>query len=120
MSNTLKRRLLKGTALTVDVLPPFIATIAQFPIWIEKSADATLSGVFIVLAFLSCIPFLKQIKAFIKSPSVPILWLVMFVFLTALSNIISQMIVVCFVGAISNAVGAIIYKLGDSIDREDK
>lgn len=120
MSTTLKRRLLKGTGLAVDVLPPFIATIAQFPIWVEQSADATVSGVFLVLAFLSCIPFIKQIKAFIKSPSVPVLWLVMFVLLTALNNIISQMIVVCFVGTISNTIGTLLYKLGDSIDREDK
>lgn len=120
MSNTLKRRMLKGTALGIDVLPPFIATIAQFPIWVEQSADATVSGIFILLAFLSCIPFMKQIKAFIKSPSVPVLWLIMFALLTALNNIISQMIVVCFVGTISNTIGTLIYKIGDSIGREDK
>ena len=120
MSNTLKRRLIKITALAIDILPPFIATLTQFPIWVEKGADATVSGLFIVFAFLCCLPFVKQIKAFIKSPSVPILWLCLFVILSALNNIISQMIVVCFVGLISNTIGAIIYKLADSKDRKDE
>ena len=120
MSNTLKSRALKSTALVIDVLPPFIATLVQFPVWVEQSADATISGIFLVLAFFSCIPFIKQIKAFIKSPSVPIMWLVMFIFLTALNNIINEMIVVCFVGTISNTIGTLVYKLGDSVNREDE
>lgn len=120
MSNTLKRRMIKGSALVIDIVPPLIATLAQFPIWVDKSADATISGLFIVLAFFSCLPFIKQIKAFMRSPSVPILWLVMFIMLTALNNIIEQMIVVCFVGLISNIIGMLLYKLGDVYNREEE
>lgn len=120
MSNTLKRRMIKGSALVIDIVPPFIATLAQFPIWVDKSADATISGLFIVLAFFSCLPFIKQIKTFMRSPSVPILWLVMFIMLTALNNIIEQMIVVCFVGLISNIIGMLLYKLGDVYNREEE
>lgn len=119
MSNTLKRRMLKGTAITIDIVPPFIATLAQFPIWVEESADATVSGLFIVLTFFSCLPFIRQIKAFMRSPSIPILWTVMFVMLSALSNIIDQMVVVCFVGMISNVIGTLVYKWGDSYNREE-
>ena len=120
MSNTLKRRMIKGTALAIDIVPPFIATLAQFPIWVDKSADATVSGLFIVLAFFSCLPFIKQIKAFMRSPSIPILWMVLFVMLSALSNIIDQMVIVCFVGMISNIIGTLLYKLGDRYNREDE
>ena len=120
MSNTLKRRMIKGTALTIDIVPPFIATLAQFPIWVDKSADATVSGLFIVLAFFSCLPFIKQIKAFMRSPSIPILWMVLFVMLSALSNIIDQMVIVCFVGMISNIIGTLLYKLGDRYNREEE
>lgn len=120
MSNTLKRRMIKGTALAIDIVPPFIATLAQFPIWVDKSADATVSGLFIVLAFFSCLPFIKQIKAFMRSPSIPILWMVLFVMLSALSNIIDQMVIVCFVGMISNIIGTLLYKLGDRYNREEE
>lgn len=117
MSDVAKSRLLKVLALTLDIFPPLIATLTQFPVWVEQSAEATVSGVVLVLAFFSCIPFIKHIKAFIKSPSVPVMWLIIFVFLTLLQNIISQMIVVCFVGVISNTIGTIIYKIGDNLNK---
>lgn len=117
MSDKAKSRALKVTALTIDVSAPLIATLTQFPIWIEKSAEATVSGVFLLLAFLSCIPFLKHIKRFLKSPSIPIVWLVLFIMLTMLNNIINQMIVVAFIGVISNTIGTCIYKWGDKIGK---
>jgi hypothetical protein len=113
MSDVAKGRLLKVLALTLDVSAPLIATVSQFPVWIEHSAEATVSGVVLILAFFSCIPFLKYIISFLKSPSVPVLWLVIFALLSLLNNIIDQMIVVCFVGLISNSIGALIYKLGE-------
>jgi hypothetical protein len=113
VSDTTKGRVLKAIALAIDILAPLIATLTQFPIWINKSSEATVSGVVILLAFFSCIPLLKHIKAFLKSPSIPIIWLVMFVMLTLLNSIIDQMIVVCFIGVISNTIGTIIYKIGE-------
>lgn len=113
MSDITKGRVLKISALTIDILAPLVATLTQFPIWIDKSAEATVSGVAMLLVFFSCIPALKYIKAFIKSPSVPIVWLVVFVMLTMLSNIIDQMIVVAFIGVISNTLGTILYKIGE-------
>lgn len=113
MSDITKGRVLKISALTIDILAPLVATLTQFPIWIDKSAEATVSGVAMLLVFFSCIPALKYIRAFIKSPSVPIVWLVVFVMLTMLNNIIEQMIVVAFIGTISNTIGTVLYKLGE-------
>lgn len=115
MSNAAKGRIFKATGLTLDIVAPLIATVSQFPVWIEHSAGATVSGVVLLLAFFCCIPFLKHITAFLKSPSIPILWLVIFVLLTLLNNIIDQMIVVCFVGVISNSLGTFLYKIGEKI-----
>lgn len=115
MSNAVKGRIFKATGLTLDIVAPLIATVSQFPVWIEHSAGATVSGVVLLLAFFCCIPFLKHITAFLKSPSIPILWLVIFVLLTLLNNIIDQMIVVCFVGVISNSLGTFLYKIGEKI-----
>jgi hypothetical protein len=113
VSDLAKGRVLKISALTIDILAPLVATLTQFPIWIDKSAEATVSGVAMLLVFFSCIPALKYIKAFIKSPSVPIVWLVVFVMLTMLNNIIDQMIVVAFIGVISNTLGTMLYKIGE-------
>ena len=115
MSDAAKGRLLKAFALFLDISAPLVATVTQFPVWIGHSAEATVSGVVLILAFLSAIPFFKHIKAFIKSPSVPVLWLIVFVLLSLLNNIIDQMIVVCFVGVISNTIGTFIYKIGEKL-----
>ena len=107
MKNTTKGKIIKGTALTIDVAAPLVATICQFPVWVEKSSSAPISGVFLVFAFLSCIPFLSQIKTWLKSPSVTVLWCVFLVLFTLLRNIIDQMWIICLVVVISNCVGSI-------------
>lgn len=118
MKNTTKGKIIKYSALTVDVVAPLMATLSQFPIWVEKSSQATISGLFLVFAFLSCIPFLSQIKNWLKSPSAPIMWLVFFVIFKCLSNIIDQMSFICIVGAVANFGGAGLYKLGNSIENK--
>ena len=119
MKNTTKGKIIKGAALTIDVVSPLIATICQFPVWVEKSSSATISGVFLVFAFLSCLPFLNQIKTWLKSPSVPVLWCVFLVLFTLLRNIIDQMWIICFVGVISNYAGSFIYKIGEGIGQKN-
>lgn len=119
MTNASKGRIIKAVALLFDILPPLIATIAQFPIWVETSAEATISGIVIVLSFISVIPLLKHIKSFLKSPSIPILWLIGFILLKVMQSIIDEIVVVCFVGLISNLIGAIIYKIGSAISKKE-
>lgn len=115
MKNTTKGNILKAIAIVIDVGAPLLATLTQFPVWVDRSSEATFSGVFLLFAFLSCLPFLKSIKTYFRSPAVWMIWLILFVLLFALSNIIEEMLVVCFVGLISNCIGALIYKLGKNI-----
>lgn len=121
MKNATKGKVIKGAALTLDVSAPLVATICQFPIWVEKSSAATISGVFLLFAFFSFIPFLGQIKKWLQSPSVPMLWFFFLIAFTALRNIIDQMWFICLIGVLSNSVGSIIYKSGTVIgDKPDK
>lgn len=117
MTNATKGKLLHGTAIAIDVGVPLTATLTQFPVWVEQSSEATVSGLFLVMALLSCIPFIKQIKEFMKNPSAPILWSVLFVGLAALQNIIGEIVVVAFSGMVANLAGAGIYKLGDIVSK---
>jgi uncharacterized membrane protein len=115
MMNSTKGKIIKGTALAIDVISPLVATLTQFPAWVEQSSSATVSGLFLLFALVSVLPFINQIKEWLKSPSVTVLWCVFFVLVALLRNIIDQMWVICLVGAISNGVGSIIYKVGDSV-----
>ena len=119
MKNTTKGKIIKGCAVGLDVAAPLAATFTQFPLWVEQSSEATMSGLFLVFAFLSALPFIKQIKAYFKSPSVWVVWVILFVLFILLRNIINEMIIVCFVGVLSNIVGTCIYNLGKAIGDKD-
>lgn len=113
MTKKTKGNIIKALAVIMDVSVPLGATISQFPAWIDKSSEATMSGLFLVFAFLSCLPFIKQIKEYFRSPSVWVVWVLLLVLFVCLRNIIDQMVVVCFFGAVANVVGSLIYKAGD-------
>ncbi len=117
-----KRRLLKALALFIDVGAPLAATVTQFPIWVERSAGATVSGLFVVFLLLSAIPLFKHFKRFLKNPSAPLMWGLIFGFLAALHTIIDEMLIISMVGLVSNLVGWVLFKLagkGESKEMED-
>lgn len=116
MQRTTKGKILKISALVLDVGAPLAATVSQFPVWVDRSAGATVSGLFVLFALLSAIPFFKQIKAYFKSPSVWVMWCIILVALVALRAIIDEIIVICLIGAAANVIGAGLYKLGDHFD----
>lgn len=116
MKRTTKGKIFKISALVLDVGAPLAATVSQFPVWVDRSAGATVSGLFVLFALLSAIPFFKQIKAYFKSPSVWVMWCIIFVALIALRAIIDEMLVICAIGALANVIGAGLYKLGDKYD----
>ena len=119
MKNATRGKIIKGCAVGLDVAVPAITAMTQFPVWVEKSSEATVSGLFLFFAVLSCIPFINQIKQFMKSPSVPVLWIVLLVAFVAIRNIIDEAIVICFFGAIANIIGAGIYKIGDVVGKRE-
>lgn len=107
----MKRQTLKAIALALDVGGPLVATMTQFPLWIERSSEATVSGLFLFFAILSAVPAYKAARRMLRSPSAPIMWLILFVFLIALQAIISEMVIIAFVGLISNTIGFVLFKL---------
>lgn len=115
MTNKTRGTIIRVTATVVSVGAPFGALLSQFPVWIRSSDKATVSGLFLVLFIICCIPFFRQIKEFMKSPSAPIVWTVLAVLFIALRNIADQMVFICAVGALANYIGTALYKLGDYI-----
>ena len=119
MSNKNKGKILRYTALGIDVGAPLAATISQFPIWVEESSEATFSGLFLLFAILSILPFINRVKEYLKSPSVPVLWTILFVIFLMLQNIIKEMTAVCLVGMVANILGAGVHKLGTVIESKE-
>ena len=121
MQNKTKGKIIKASAVGLDVVPVAIATLVQFPIWINRDAKSTVSGMFVLTMCLACIPFYKQIKEWFKSPSAWLMWTIVFVAMVVLRNIIDEMLPVCFVGLICNTAGEFIYQYGKLVEtRPDK
>lgn len=118
MKNATKGKILKAVAIGIDVAAPLGATLSQFPIWVEKSSAATVSGLFLVFAFLSVIPFFNQIKKWLKSPSIPVLFTVLAIMAICLRNIIDQMVMIFIIGAVANWGGSFVYKAGDTVEKK--
>ena len=120
MKRKTKGKILKCSAICLDVGAPLIATLTQFPAWVERSAGSTMSGIFVVFALLSAVPLFKTMGSMLKSPSSVLLWGIGFGLLLCLRTIVDEMIIICFVGLISNALGMGLYKIGEGLSKEDK
>ena len=117
MSKSTKGKIIKTIALIVDVAGPLIATLICFPVWIERSTSATISGIAVFGILLSIIPVFKLIRKKSWTPSAWLIWVLLGVFFVTLRTIIDEMAIVSVVGAISNIIGAFVYKLGERIDK---
>ena len=115
MKNKTKSKVIRWSSTGLCVAAPFAATLYQFPVWIEQSSEATVSGLFLLFAFFSCVPFIRQIKEYMKSPSSWVLWTIVLISAVALRNIIDQMVIVAAVGLTANIIGLGLYRVADYI-----
>ncbi len=112
-SNPLKFALLRITGLSVCIFPAFIAVLSYFPIWMARNDTSIVSGFTLLLLGVSLIPLWKYISIVMRSPSAPLMWLIMFVIFFTLSKIAEEMTVISFVGFVSNLIGAAIFRFAD-------
>jgi hypothetical protein len=121
MTNLTRGKIVNASSTLLCVGTPIAAACTQFPIWVQKSSEATVSGMVLLVLFIACIPFYKYIKDYMKSPSAAVVWTVLAVLFTLLQEIIKQMIIVTYVAAAANIVGTGMYKIGDYLKaRPDK
>lgn len=101
LNNKVKYELIDILSRLVAAIPPFITTLCFFPLWIDESPGATVSGV-AVLAFIVCmIPMWKKIadlKKFIFSASMPVFWIIVFAVFYFLQHIASSIVIISLAG----------------------
>lgn len=119
MTNKTKSIILRVIALVLCIAPPMTVTLSYFPLWVEKSTAATLSGSALVLMLLCLVPLMRQIARGIKTPAMWMIWLFLFLLFFALRAIVDELVVITFVGFVSNGVGAVLYKWGELLSRKD-
>lgn len=120
MNNKLKYNGLTALGALLCIAPPAVATLCFFPLWVEKSSSATVSGLSLILILISIIPLLRIIKEYISSPSATLVWIIVGVFCLAFKSIVEQILVISFVGALSSIAGTIVFKARDKGAEKEK
>ena len=111
----MRKTLIRIAALAVSVLPPLVAVLSCFPLWCERGGAAVLSGFTVMLLIMAAAPILRLMKRVLASPSAWVMWLCCFVIFTALSRIADEMVMISFVGMLSNVVGALLFRLAERV-----
>lgn len=96
--------------LAICTLPVITSILLYFPLWKERGAAATLSGFALLLMLFALTPMMKTVRRILRSPASYTMWFIAFVIFFALSKIASEMTVICFVGFVSNIIGALFFK----------
>lgn len=95
------------------VVPTVITGIIKLPLFATKEASTTLTGSFTLVLVCAAYPLLKGLLKLLKSPSAWfILWLlfaVTFLLYNIERSTLGAMVLVLFVAAVGNTLGAILF-----------
>ncbi|MBQ8381338.1 MAG: hypothetical protein IJY18_05535 [Clostridia bacterium] len=112
------RFILAFLGLIISVGTPAIVTAAYFPLWQSEGGDKVLSGFALFLILISAIPIFKLLSRVFSTPSAPVVWLLIFIFFLLFSKIAEEVTVIALSGTISNALGAVLFKLSGKGGKE--
>ena len=110
-SNTSLRVLFNALGIAFSVLPPALAIILYFPVWVARGGEYTLSGIAVLLMLVAFVPIFKLVRRLFESPSGWAIWLVIFILFFLVSRIADEMITVSFIGLVGNILGAVMFRI---------
>ncbi len=119
-NNTTLRVLFNALGLSFSVIPPALAILFYFPVWVSKGGEYLLSGIAVLLMLVAFVPLFKLARQLLKSPSGYAIWLIIFLTFLLVSRIASEMITISFIGLVGNVIGAVLFKLARRFGRDEK
>lgn len=102
-----------------SIVPVSAAVLSYFPLWRNRGAQAVLSGFTLLLLVLSLVPLIRVVKSKLRSPAAHTLWFIVFVFFYAFSMIADELIVISFIGFISNLIAMVLFRLAKRARRKE-
>ena len=102
------------------ILPPAIAVISYFPVWVSRGGESVLSGFTVLLLAVCALPLWRAVKRVLSSPSIHTLWLIFFILFLLLSRVAEEMTVISLVGFLSSSLGAILIRLSEGKNKEEE
>ena len=110
---------ISALALSFSIIPPALAILFYFPVWIELGSEYVISGILVLLMLVAFLPLFRLVKQMLKSPSGYAVWLVIFIVFLLLSKIAEEMITISFVGLVGNIIGAALFKLARRFEKNE-
>ncbi len=118
MKNSLKGKVIKILAVIICIMAPFTTALSFLPVWIERSSEATVSGLMLMIGAFFCLIFSKSLKPLLKIFPFWAIGIALFVALAILSNVIKEMVVIAFAIMVSNIIGCGLYKIGKYVENK--
>ena len=104
------RRLLRPVGLLLCILPPVLATLEHFPLWLSDGRTAV-SAVAVLLLLLAAVPLVRLVRTHLRSPSAWMLWLVLWVILALFRPILAAVETIALVSFPTSLLGALCFRL---------
>ena len=115
MTNKTKGNIIYYSGLITAILAPFITACVQFPVIRETADKSEISALFIVCAFICAAPLYKHINITLKTPTNAVMWTVIFALAWSLDKIIHQIMLIAFVGMVSNIICSVLCGVGNKL-----
>ena len=109
---------LKAAGYLFCVLPPVIATLEHFPLWIKEGKSSACSALGILVLLLCLLPFRKGLKAWFSTPSAWKMWLVLWVLLYFTRHLTAGLLAVATVAFPTSILGALLFHCAKTSERD--
>jgi tryptophan-rich sensory protein len=104
------RLALRFIGLALCVLPPTVATIEYFPLWLGEG-ESRLSALALLLLLLAAVPLLRVFKKHFRSPSAFLIWFLIWAALSVLRPIAAAVETIALISFPTSALGALFFRL---------
>ena len=101
---------LRLIGLILSVVPPAVATLEYFPLWLAGGRTA-ISAIALLLLLLSAIPIFRILKRHLRTPAPWMLWLSLWIFLRAFLPIATAIETIAFISFPTSLLGAVCFRL---------
>ena len=118
MKLQLKTALLYALGALCSTVPVAVAVLSYFPLWVARDSETAVSGLCLCLLLVSALPLLRVLRGAWKTPSVTVLWGILFLLFFALSRIADEVTAIALCGFISNLIGSLFFMLARRLKRE--
>ena len=104
------KHLFRALGLALCVLPPTIATLEHFPLWLGKG-ECALSLLAICLLALAAIPLFRVLRNHFRSPSAWLLWFALWLILTVSAPLLDALRTIAFISFPTSLAGALCFRI---------